>query len=120
MGAIRGAICCENTSSSIGSKAVELVGAILDVNKISANDVEAVFFTVTQDLNACYPAKAVREQLNMPNIAFMCAQEMNVSVSLEHCIRVCVFAPKLSQKRCKHCYLGEAKSLRIDLSGRID
>ena len=116
MGAIRGAICCENTCASIGEKAVELVGEILKVNKISASDVDAVFFTSTSDLNACYPAKAVREQLNMSNVAFMCAQEMDIAVSLEHCIRVCVFVPKLSQKRCKHCYLGEAKSLRIDLS----
>lgn len=116
MGAIRGAICCENTSSSIGSKAIELVREIMTLNKISVCDVEAILFTATRDLDACYPAKSVREELNMPNVAFVCAQEMSVAASIDHCIRVCVFVSRLIQQECVHCYLGEARALREDLS----
>ena len=115
MGAIRGAICAKNTVDDIGQKSVELVRAIIDANKISPDKIEAVIFSVTDDLNACYPAKSVREQLNLNQTAFMCLKEMSVPASLPNCIRVCVLVAGLAQKKCKHCYLGEAAALRPDL-----
>lgn len=115
MGAIRGAICANNTQEDISAKSVELVTEIFKANSIDGSDVQAIFFSATADLNACYPAKAVREQLNLDKAAFMCFTEMAVENSLAKCIRVCVFVDKLSQNDCKHCYLGEAKALRQDL-----
>lgn len=116
MAAIRGAVCCENNETDISSKSVELIEKILTENGLSADDVDAVFFSVTADINACYPAKAVRERLNMPNAAFMCFCEMTVVGALDRCIRACVFTAKLSQSECKHCYLGRAAALRPDLA----
>ena len=115
MGAIRGAICAVNTVEDISAKSLELVSEIISRNKIDKNHISAIFFSVTGDLNACYPAKSVREQLELGKAAFMCFAEMNVPNSLSHCIRVCVFVDGLSQEQCKHCYLGEASVLRTDL-----
>ena len=115
MGAIRGAICAENTVEDISAKSLQLVSEIISRNKIDKNRITAIFFSATADLNACYPAKSVREQLELADVAFMCFAEMSVRNSLAHCIRVCVFVDGLEQKQCKHCYLGEASALRTDL-----
>lgn len=116
MGAIRGAICAENTREDISLQAVTLVNEILSKNNLQVADVEAVIFSATSDLDVCYPAQAVREHFVMDNVAFMCFAEMPVQGALDHCLRVCVLTPKLNQKDCKHCYLGRAKCLRSDLS----
>lgn len=115
MGAIRGAICADNTIQDVEEKSVRLVTQILTANNIAVDDVEAVFFSVTADIDVCYPAKSVRERLSMSNVAFMCLAEMRVQESIGNCIRVCVFAPGLAQKECVHCYVGQAKVLRPDL-----
>lgn len=114
MGVIRGAVCAENTKEDISDKAVELIAAVLEKNNLSPDDVDAVIFSATNDLDACYPATAVRERYSMSNAAFMCFAEMTVENSLDHCLRVSVFTEKLSQKDCKHCYLGGAAVLRKD------
>ena len=115
MGAIRGAICAENSVEDISAKSLQLVNEIISRNKVNRNSISAVFFSCTDDLNACYPAKAVREQLGLSNVAFMCFSEMRVPNSLSHCIRACVLVDGLKQEHCKHCYLGEAAALRADL-----
>lgn len=116
MGVIRGAICADNTTEDISAKAVELVSAIMQQNALFGDCIEAIIFTATSDLDACYPATAVRQRLGLNNTAFMCCAEMQVIDSLRGCIRVCVFVPSLSQKLCKHCYLGKAAVLRSDLN----
>ena len=116
MGAIRGAICAKNTVEDISQKSVDLIRAIIFDNGISPDKIEAIIFSVTDDLNACYPAKSVREKFQLNNVAFMCLKEMSVPNSLPNCIRVCVLVKGLAQKKCNHCYLGEAKVLRPDLS----
>ncbi len=111
MKVIRGAICAQNTISDISDSAVQLVGKIMTENKLSPDKVSAVFFSVTEDLDACYPATAVRREL-LPDAAFMCFQEMKTVCSLKHCIRVTIFA---ETDVVRHCYIGEAACLRPDL-----
>ena len=118
MGAIRGAICAKNTVTDIGEKSVELVQAIIERNALSPEQIQAVIFSVTDDLNACYPAKSVRETLHLDCAAFMCLKEMSVPNSLQNCIRVCVIVENLLQKQVEHCYLGAAAVLRPDLSNK--
>ena len=109
MKVIRGAVCAENSVESISQNAVALVKEILQANNLSAQNVEAVFFSATRDLDACYPATAVRTQL-LPNASFMCFQEMYVPNSLPKVLRVGVFAEMEGEP--KHCYLGETRNLR--------
>jgi len=116
MGAIRGAVIAVNTEKDISEKSVELAREIMSSNGLKVSDVQAVFFSVTEDLTACYPAKSVREELGFNNAAFMCFQEMKVEGAISHCIRICVFADIIAQSNCRHCYLGEASVLRSDLT----
>ena len=115
MGAIRGAICASNTIDDIEKKSVQLFQAIIERNGLILDNIEAVIFSVTDDLDACYPAKSVRERFHLNQAAFMCCREMSVPNSLPNCIRVCVFVEGLTQQQCNHCYLGDAAALRPDL-----
>lgn len=115
MAAIRGAICAQNTAEDISRCAVELVSVILERNALSTESVEAVIFSATADLDACYPASAVRKQFDLPQAAFFCTHEMNVVGSLDHCLRVLIIADGISQSDVRHCYLGRASELRPDL-----
>lgn len=113
---IRGAICAENTAESIKKQTLKLFDEIVRVNNLIEPDVEAVFFTVTKDIDACYPAKFVRESYpQLKNVAFMCMQEMFVVGSLPKCIRICVGIANKNQADVTHCYLDGAESLRPDL-----
>ncbi|MBQ8873176.1 MAG: chorismate mutase [Clostridia bacterium] len=115
MAVIRGAICANNTIEDISSKSVELVNSIIQENNVDLQHISAIIFSATKDLDACYPAKAVREQLCLSNVAFMCFQEMGVVGSLDHCIRVGIFVDDFSQSNVKHVYIGRAQDLRKDL-----
>ena len=115
MAVIRGAICANNTIEDISSKSVELVNSIIQENNVDLQHVSAIIFSATKDLDACYPAKAVREQLCLSNVAFMCFHEMDVAGSLDHCIRVGIFVDDFSQSNVKHVYIGRAQQLRKDL-----
>ena len=115
MAVIRGAICANNTIEDISSKSLELVNLIIQENKVDVEQISAIIFSVTKDLNACYPAKAVREQLGLSKVAFMCFQEMDVVGCLDHCIRVGIFVDDFSQSNVKHIYIGRAQDLRKDL-----
>ena len=113
---IRGAICAENNVDSVKKQTLKLFDEIVCKNCLNLCDVEAVLFTVTKDIDVCYPAKFVREcHLELSNTAFMCAQEMDVVGSLQKCIRICVVAKSVDQQCAYHCYLDGAESLRPDL-----
>ncbi len=114
---IRGAICAENNAQSIKEQTLKLFDAIMRKNGLNYCDVEAVFFTVTKDIDVCYPAKFIREKYpQLSNVAFMCTQEMRVVGSLPKCIRICVYANTIvGQLNVSHCYLDGAECLRPDL-----
>ena len=112
---IRGATCAENTPQSIANCATALIQEILSRNCLNKSAITAIFFTATQDLDAFNPATAVRTSLDLPNVAFMCAQEMQVAGTLPHCLRVAVFVEVAENKSLSTVYLGAAQALRPDL-----
>ncbi len=87
---IRGAtVAAENTEDAIHSATKELLSGLIDANQIQEPDVAAAYFTMTPDLNACFPAAAAR-QLGWNNTALMGATEVDVPGSLPRCIRVLI------------------------------
>lgn len=112
---IRGATCAQNTEKSIAHNAVTLITEIMSRNCLKETDVSAIFFTATADLNAANPATAVRAQLNLHQVAFMCAQEMSVAGALPRCLRVALFAQIPDDTAVTPVYLGNAATLRPDL-----
>ena len=113
---IRGAVTCsENSKEEIINETRRLLLNIIDKNELKIDEITAVFFTATKDLDKVYPAVAARE-LGITGAALMCFQEMHVEGSLERCIRVGVWAENgKAQKEAAHVYIGEAAKLRPDL-----
>jgi chorismate mutase len=58
--AVRGAVCCENTSESISREIPRMYTDILARNSISEDEIVSVLFSVTRDLTAMNPATALR------------------------------------------------------------
>lgn len=113
---VRGAIqSADNRRHSILEAAQELITAVIESNDIQAEKVASVFFTVTADLNAAFPAE-VRGKVGWDLVPFLCGGEIPVPGSLERVIRVLVlFETDRSQAEIRHQYLGAAEGLRPDL-----
>jgi len=87
---IRGAIVADaNTGKAIYSATRDLLTGLIQANRLQERDVAAVYFTVTPDLNAGFPAAAAR-QLGWNHTALMCSTEIPVPGSLPRCIRVLI------------------------------
>ena len=118
---IRGAIRVEkNTKEVILSATRNLLAAMVRDNNIRAADIASMFFTVTSDLNAEFPAHAVQD-IEWKMVPRLCAREINVPGSMTRVIRILLHVnTTLSQKQIKHQYLGETAALRPDLQGVDD
>ncbi len=117
--AIRGATTVnENSRKDILSSTRELLVQIKEQNNIKEDDIISIFFSLTDDLNAEFPAAAARE-LGWLEVALMCTKEIEIPGSLEKCIRVMVHINTNKQNfELNHVYLKNAKSLRPDIVKR--
>jgi len=110
---IRGAITVEeNTTEAIKSATVELLSAIIRENNITEEKISHIIFTLTDDLNAEFPAKFARTELGLNQTAMMCFHELDVPNSLKMCLRILVVIncePDFTQK---FVYLKGAAHLR--------
>lgn len=88
---IRGAITVEeNSSEAIKNATLELLNAMISANNIEESKISHVIFTLTDDLNAAFPAKFARLNLGWKNAAMMCFHELDVPNSLSKCLRVLI------------------------------
>ena len=71
-----------------------------------------VIFTLTQDLNAAFPAKFARIDLKWDNVAMMCFHELDVQNSLKKCLRVLIVINCSDEFEPEFVYLEGAKELR--------
>ena len=86
---LRGATTADsNTSDDILDATRELLERLVEANDVDADDIAAVTFSATKDLNAEFPAVAARVHLGWTNVAIMCSHEMDVPGGQERCIRV--------------------------------
>jgi chorismate mutase len=122
---VRGATTVgENTRDEMLSATRELLERIVARNEIAADDIAAIFFTVSDDLNAEYPALAAR-QLGWTELALLCAREIPVPTqTVRRCIRVLLLAnTERTAAQIRHVYLREAVALRpsrADVAGSSD
>lgn len=115
---IRGATTVtDNDEQEILKASEELIGTLIEKNKISPNNVASVFISLTPGLDAAFPAKALRMFPNWTYVPVMCMQEIPVPGSLPNCIRIMMHVhTETSQADIQHVYLREAISLRPDLN----
>ena len=91
----------------------ELLRRLEERNQITPDDIAAAFFTVSDDLDAEYPALAAR-QLGGTEAALMCAREIPVpTTTVARCIRVLLLVnTEKAASEMRHVYLRGAVALR--------
>jgi chorismate mutase len=115
--ALRGAATvAANESDAILDATEELMVEVLGRNELRTEDLISCIFTLTADLNAEFPAVAAR-RMGLSGVPLLCAQEIEVAGALERVIRVLVHCNLPEGREPRHVYLGEARSLRLDLHG---
>jgi chorismate mutase len=113
--ALRGAITVDrNDAEEILAATDELMRELMVRNGLDASDLVSCLFTLTQDLDAEFPAKAAR-RMGLSAVPLMCAREVPVRGSLPHVIRVLVHYYAEPDHVSRHVYLRDARSLRTDL-----
>jgi len=118
---IRGATTVDaNTAEAILEATREMLQLLQRANGFAPEELAAVWFTATDDINAAFPARAAR-QLGWVDVPLMDAQEMRVAGSLAACIRVLIlWNTDLDQASINHMYLRRAVILRPDLARAVD
>jgi chorismate mutase len=114
--ALRGATTATaNTSEAIGEAVAELIEELVRRNGLEGERVLSVTFSVTTDLDACFPAAIARRRADWGAVALLDCQQMAVPGDLERCIRLLVHAWLPAEREVVHAYLRDATRLRPDL-----
>ena len=116
VGAVRGVrgitVAGDNTADEIRTAIVELVTQIVAENSIDADDLAAALFTTTPDLNASFPAEAVRH-MGWNFVPLLGAVEMAKPGAPGRCIRVLLlWNTDRTPQEIRHVYLHGTERLR--------
>jgi chorismate mutase len=113
--ALRGASTVDrNEPQAIVGATEWLLREIMRRNTLTPEDVVSCIFTLTDDLDAEFPAVAARN-LGFDKVPLLCAREVPVPGSLPMVIRVLMHYYADERHETQHVYLGEARKLRADL-----
>ncbi len=113
--AIRGAtVAPANTREAIVDSTRDLLERLVAANALQPADIASIYFTVTPDLDAAFPASAARA-LGWTDAALLDAVAPAVRGDLPRCIRVLVhWNTEHTPNEIRHVYLREAQQLRPD------
>lgn len=113
---IRGATTVENNSrEEILTATKELLQLLIKKNDLKKEDIASAIFSLTQDLDAEFPAVAARG-LGWTEVPLMCTREIPVPNSLKSCIRVLIHVnTEQSAEEIQHVYIHGAANLRPDI-----
>jgi chorismate mutase len=115
---LRGAITIsQNSASAIAEAVNELLDVLETKNQLAPAEIVSATFSVTQDLDALFPATVARRRPDWEQVPLLDVQQMLVTDSLDRCIRVLIHInTPLPQKALRHAYLRRAAQLRPDLA----
>jgi chorismate mutase len=115
--ALRGAVSVDDNESAQILRATDaLMREILERNALAPEDLVSCIFTLTDDLDAEFPAVAAR-QMGLTAVPLLCAREVAVPGSMPRVIRVLIHCYVPEGTEPQHVYLGETRGLRLDLHG---
>ena len=118
LAALRGATTVEaDTREQVMARTTEMLSAMLERNGLHSDDIVSLLFTATDDINAEFPAAAVREA-GISDVPMICARELHIdgSSNIPLCIRVMAHVyTDLGRAELRHAYLHGARQLRSDL-----
>src|SRR5689334_23594401 len=105
--ALRGAASVTaNEPAAILGATEELMREIMKRNELRPDDVVSCIFTLTEDLDAEFPAVAARN-LGFDHVPLLCAREIPVPDALPRVIRVLMhYYAEDEEHTTKHVYLG--------------
>jgi chorismate mutase len=113
--ALRGATTVDvNDGQAILGATEWLLREIMKRNELVPEDVVSCIFTLTDDLDAEFPAVAARN-IGFSGVPLLCAREVPVPGSLPMVIRILMHYYAADEHEPQHVYLGEARRLRSDL-----
>ena len=113
--AIRGATTSSgNTLKEIENSVVELINELILRNSLDAKKILSITFTVTKDLDACFPASIARKCFGLDSVSFLDCQQMYVPNDINFCIRLMALVIFPSGSTINHPYLRGAANLRSD------
>ena len=113
--ALRGATTATaNSREAIQEAVEELLDALVERNNLSGEHILSLTFSVTTDLDACFPAAIARQRPGWDGVALLDCQQMAVAGDLKRCIRL--LAHVWLEQPARHAYLREAAKLRPDLA----
>ena len=112
---IRGATTATgNSIKEIEDAVVELINELILRNNLIKTNILSITFSVTKDLDACFPASIARKFNGLDSVAFLDCQQMYVSSDVEFCIRIMAQVLLPPENAVKHPYLRGASKLRAD------
>ena len=115
LSAIRGATTSNgNTKEDITSAVNELVEELITRNNLEPNNIFSIIFTVTKDLDACFPASVARKYYGLDQVEFLDCQQMFVPDDINFCIRLMAQVYSPYDRTLNHPYLRGASNLRPD------
>jgi chorismate mutase len=121
MRGVRGATTvARNAADEIVSRTGELLARVIAENGIRPEDVASILFTVTADLDAEFPAAAVRALDGWSEVPLLCASEIAVPGSLGRCVRVLLqWNTDRRADEIRHVFLRGARPLRPNWARRV-
>jgi chorismate mutase len=117
---IRGATTApRNDADAIVEATAELLGELVALNDIDAEEIAFAYFTTTMDLDAEFPALAAR-RLGWLDVPLLCGHDMDVQQpnprGVPLCIRiVLLYNTDRAQREMRHAYLRGAEAIKQDL-----
>ena len=112
---IRGATTSTgNSEEEIEIAVIELVDELILRNDLNQNLLLSITFTVTKDLDACFPASIARKCKGLDSVAFLDCQQMYVPNDIKYCIRLMAHVLLPPNVSLNHPYLRGASKLRAD------
>ena len=113
--AIRGATTSSgNSLKEIENSVVELIKELILRNSLDPKKILSITFTVTKDLDACFPASIARKYFGLDSVSFLDCQQMYVPNDINFCIRLMALVIFPSGSTVNHPYLRGAANLRSD------
>ena len=111
---IRGATTVTaNDAAAITEATAELLQALRGLNELQPEDIGYIWFTVTDDLDAAFPADAARVTLGWTDVPLICAREIPVPGALRRCVRVLIaWNTTKEQTEVQHAFMHGARALR--------
>jgi chorismate mutase len=102
-----------NDAAAITTRTVELLRTMRDLNSLKPEDIGYIWFTVTPDLDAAFPADAARGGLGWTDVPLICGREIPVPGALAMCVRVLItWNTGVAQRDVRHAFMRGARALR--------